>query len=69
MSILKNSRALDASSAMRHYAGHDALYEKYPAWLAARVLEPAAPWLNACNALTDKRAIGDSLMALLIFTQ
>jgi hypothetical protein len=54
---------------MRQYAGHDVLCEKYSAWLAARVLEPAAPWLNASNELTDKRAIGDSLMALLIFTQ
>jgi hypothetical protein len=54
---------------MRHYAGHDALCEKYLAWVAALVLEPAAPWLNASNDLTEKRAIGDSLMALLIFAQ
>jgi hypothetical protein len=55
---------------MRQYAGHDGLREKHLAWLAARVPEPAAaPWLNASIDLTDKRAIGDSLMALFIFTQ
>jgi len=54
---------------MRQYAGHAVLCKKYLAWLAARILEPAAPWLNASNDPTDKRAIGDSLMALLIFAQ
>jgi hypothetical protein len=55
---------------MRQYAGHDGLREKHLAWLAARVPEPAAaPWLNASIDLTDKRAIGDSLMALFIFIQ
>jgi hypothetical protein len=62
------TRALDASSSMRHYAGYDVLRQKYLVWLAALVLEPAAaPWLNASTDLTDKRAIGDSLMALFIF--
>jgi hypothetical protein len=54
---------------MRQYAGHDVFCEIYLAWLAALVLEPAAPWLNASTNLTDKRAIGDSLMALFIFNQ
>jgi hypothetical protein len=40
------------------------------AWLAALALAPAAaPWLNAFVDLTDKRAIGESLMALLIYPQ
>jgi len=63
------ARALDASSSMRHYAGYDVLRQKYLVWLAALVLEPAAPWLNPSKDPTDKRAIGDSLMALFIFNQ
>jgi len=64
------THALDALSLMRQYARYDVLREKYLVWLAALVLEPAAtPWLNASTDLTDKRAIGDSLMALLIFAQ
>jgi len=54
---------------MRQYAGHGVLCEKYSARLAAPVLEPTAPWLNAPKDPTDKRAIGDSLMALFIFNQ
>jgi hypothetical protein len=47
-----------------------AVREKYLARLAALALEPAAaPWLNASIDLLDPRAIGDSPMALLIFTQ
>jgi hypothetical protein len=63
-----SARALDASISMRHYAGHVAVRERYLASLAALALEPAAaPWLNASIDSLDKRAIGDSLMALLIF--
>jgi len=55
---------------MRQYAGHGALGKENLPRLVARIPEPAAaPWLNASLYVTDKRAIGVSLMALLIFTQ
>jgi len=44
-------RALDASSSIRHYAGHGAIRKNGLVWLAALALEPAAaPWLNASIA-------------------